>query len=171
MASRRSIRSYDGTKKITKDEITTLIKTTQEAPSWANTQTTRYYVVISDEKLPALMNILPQFNKANSEGASALIVSTYVKDKSGFSAGRPSNEIGNGWGAYDNGQSNAYLILKAREMGFGTLIMGARDAEPIRQLLNIPESETIMAVIALGYVKRDSPRPPRKDVEEVLMFK
>ena len=34
-----------------------------------------------------------------------------------FFQGNQTNEVGDGWGAYDNGLSNCYLILKARAMG------------------------------------------------------
>lgn len=46
---------------------------------------------------------------------------------------------------------NCYLILKARAMGFDTLIMGMRDADALRSLFSIPEDEAVMAVIAIGY--------------------
>ena len=36
---------------------------------------------------------------------------------------------------------NENLILKAEELGYGTLIMGIRDAEKIREMCSIPETE------------------------------
>jgi hypothetical protein len=36
-------------------------------------------------------------------------------------------------------------------MGLDTLVMGIRDGEKIREKLNIPKEETVVAVIALGY--------------------
>ena len=47
--SRRSIRKYDGSKKVTKEQIETLISAATEAPSWKNSETARYYCVLSDE--------------------------------------------------------------------------------------------------------------------------
>jgi len=106
-------------KTISEAEIRTLIATAQEAPSWANTQASRYYVALSKEKADAVREVIGEWNKKNTEGAPVFIVSTYVKNKSGFrNDGEPANEIGNGWGAYDNGLSDAHLILKARAMGF-----------------------------------------------------
>ena len=46
--SRRSIRKYDGSKKVTKEQIETLIAAATEAPSWKNSETARYYCVLSD---------------------------------------------------------------------------------------------------------------------------
>ena len=78
--------------------------------------------------------------------------------------------MGEGWGAYDNGLSNCYLIMKARAMGFDTLIMGMRDADALRELFSIPGNETIMAVISLGYRAEEPKRPERRPLEEVVKF-
>ncbi len=42
------------------------------------------------------------------------------------------NELGNGWGCYDLGLQNENLILKAKELGYGTLIMGLRATSSVR---------------------------------------
>lgn len=171
IASRRSIRSFDATKTISEAEVRTLIATAQEAPSWANTQTSRYYVALSKEKADAVREYIGEWNRKNTEGAPVFIVSTFVKGRSGFGRnGEPANEVGDGWGAYDNGLSDAHLVLKARAMGFDTLIMGGRDAEGLRTIFQIPEEEAIMAVIALGYRAADPQRPARKPLDEILKF-
>ena len=169
LTSRRSVRSYDATKKISEVEVRTLLTAVQDAPSWANQQPTKYYVAISPEKIAAVQNLVGA-NKERIAAAPVLIVSTYERGKSGFFQGQATNEIGDGWGAYDNGLSNCYLILQARAMGFDTLIMGMRDADGLRQLFNIPESETIMAVISLGYRDSEPSRPDRRPLDEIVKF-
>ena len=84
--------------------------------------------------------------------------------------GQQTNEVGEGWGAYDNGLSNCYLILKARAMSFDTLIMGMRDADGLRKAFNIPQNETIMAVISLGYRAAEPDRPDRRPLNEIVKF-
>lgn len=170
ITSRRSIRSYDPSKTISEEEVRTLLESTQEAPSWANQQPTKYYVAIGDEKRQALLGLLGGSNPQKVKDAPVLIVSTFETGKSGFFRGQAANEIGDGWGAYDNGASNTYLILCARAMGFDTLIMGIRDSQAIRQLFNIPESETVMAVISLGYRAGEPVRPSRRDLDEIAKF-
>ena len=169
LISRRSIRSYDATKKISKQEVRKLMEAVQEAPSWANQQPSKYYVAITPEKLAAVKELIGG-NKRNVQDAPVLIISTFERGKSGFFQGNPANEVGDGWGAYDNGLSNCYLILQARAMGFDTLIMGMRDADKLRTLFNIPENETIMAVIALGYRKNQPVQPRHKQVDDVVKF-
>ena len=165
LTSRRSVRSYDASKKITEAEVRDLIKAAQEAPSWANQQPTKYYVAISDEKLAAVQDMVGA-NKERIKDAPVLIVSTFERGKSGFFQGNQTNEVGDGWGAYDNG----YLILTALAMGFDTLIMGMRDADKLRELFSIPENETIMAVISLGYRAEKPNRPERKHLDEIVKF-
>lgn len=169
LKTRRSVRSYDATKTISEEEVRQLLTATQEAPSWANQQPTKYYVAMSKEKLDAVKELVGR-NKQNIADAPVVIVSTFERGKSGFFDGKPTNEIGEGWGAYDNGLSNAYLILQARAMGFDTLIMGMRDADALRSLFDIPSNEEIMAVISLGYRAQEPSRPERRQLNEIVKF-
>ena len=169
LISRRSVRSYDPAKAISEAEVRALLTAAQEAPSWANQEPTKYYVAIGVEKRLALLDMVGG-NKDRVAGAPVLIVPTFEKGKSGFFRGQPANEVGDGWGAYDNGLSNAYLVLKARAMGFDTLIMGMRDSEAIRAEFDIPETEAVMAVIALGYRAEEPSRPARRELDEIVRF-
>jgi len=55
-------------------------------------------------------------------------------------------------------------------MGFDTLIMGMRDADALRSLFSIPESETVMAVISLGYRAQESREPQHRALDEIVKF-
>ena len=169
LMSRRSIRSYDATKKISEAEVRQLMVAVQEAPSWANQQPTKYYVAISPEKVAAVQNLVGG-NKERIKDAPVLIVSTFERGKSGFFRGNPANEVGDGWGAYDNGLSNCYLVLKARAMGFDTLIMGMREADKLREVFAIPDTEAVMAVIALGYRAAEPVQPRHRQLDDIVKF-
>ncbi len=169
LTTRRSIRNYDATKKISETEVRELLKAAQEAPSWANQQPSKYYVAISPEKLAAVQEMVGG-NKDRIKNAPVLIVSTFERGKSGFFGNTPTNEVGDGWGAYDNGLSNCYLVLKARAMGFDTLIMGMREADKLRELFAIPENESVMAVIALGYRAGEPRKPNHRPLDEIVKF-
>ena len=153
VATRRSVRDYKEGTTITQAQVRDLVATAMEAPSWANSQTTRYYVAMDPEKVAAVKELVGAGNARNTANAPVMIVSTFVKGQSGFGRGNQVNEIGDGWGAYDNGVSNAYFILKAREQGFDTLIMGMRDSDGLRKLFNIPDTEEVMAVISLSSLR------------------
>ena len=168
ITARRSVRSY--AEGIPREALVDILRAAQQAPSWKNQQTSRCYVAETPETLEELRAAaLPSFNQNSSAGA-ALIVTTFVKDTVGFSDGAPVNEIGNGWGAYDLGLHDAYLVLAARDLGYDTLIMGIRDARAIRSALGIPENEEIMSVIAVGRRDADPKAPSRKPLDEVARF-
>ncbi|MCI8581544.1 MAG: nitroreductase [Dorea sp.] len=170
--SRRSIRKYDPNQKVTRTQVEEMIKAAMLAPTWKNSQTARYYCVISEEMMNQVRSeCLPAFNANNSADAGALIATAFVKDISGYErTGEPSNELGNGWGIYDLGLANENLILKAEEMGLGTLVMGIRDEKKLCELLQIPESETLVSVIAVGYAAVNPKMPARKTLEDVAVF-
>lgn len=170
--NRRSVRKYSPNTDISKEQIQQLIKAALEAPSWKNTETGRYYCVLSEDMKQKLRKecLCYANNNIKTEHA-ALIVTTFVHNRAGFQKdGTPDNEIGNGWGCYDLGLQNENLILKAAELGLSTLIMGLRNADKIREMLSIPEFETIVAVIAVGTADEEPSRPKRRELEDVLKF-
>lgn len=172
MEARRSMRKYEAGKKVTREQVEELIQAAYLAPSWKNSETPRYYVAMSEDVVQDIReNCLPAFNQNNSAGAPVLIVTAFVKGISGFNPdGTACNELGDGWGCYDLGLNNENLVLKAKELGLDTLIMGIRDGEGLREKLSIPEDQEIVSVIALGYGAADPQMPARKSLDEVAKF-
>lgn len=164
---RRSVRAYCSAP--THDELVQILREAQQAPSWKNSQTTRWYAVESPEKHEELRLALHPANQ-NKVANTAMIVSTYVRNIAGFTKEAPDNEVGNGWGAYDLGLHDAYLLLAAKDAGYDTLIMGLRDGQKIREILSIPENEEVLSVIAVGKRAEDPALRPRKELEEVVKF-
>lgn len=170
LQARRSVRSYQK-KKVEEEKIRKILEAAVLAPSWKNSQVTRYYVVSGEETLEKLKETLPDFNRNSVQDAPVLIVSAIVRNRSGFERdGSPSNELGNGWGYYDCGMQNMNLLLEAKEQGLDTLVMGIRDAKKIKELLEIPEEQAVVSVIAAGYSEADPAMPKRKTVEEIAKF-
>ena len=170
MTERRSVRSY---RPGTVDEalMREIVEAARLAPSWKNTETARSYVACSPETVAKIRSILPEYNAQNTANAAAYVVSTFVKDVAGFNDGVPTNELGNLVGAYDLGLYHCYMLLKARELGLDSLIMGMRDAEALRELLDIPENEQICMVLAFGYrSEKEVTFRPRKSVDEIARF-
>ena len=170
--TRRTVRKYASDSKVTREQMEALIRAAQEAPSWKNSQTGRYYCVLSREIVDKIRaTCLPGAGNAGKSENAALIVTTFVHDRAGFQKdGTADNELGNGWGCYDLGLQNENLILKAEDLGLSTLIMGLREADRLREILNIPETETIVSVIAVGKAAEEPIRPHRKPIEEIAKF-
>lgn len=168
---RRTIRGYQEGVRIERKAVEEILTAAQQAPSWKNSQTGRYYVVMNPEKTARVKaSCLPERNANNCADAPVLIVTAFEKGVSGFGPEGPANELGDQWGAYDLGLQNAYLILKASELGYDTLIMGIRDGDALRKELNIPETQQVTAVIALGIRAAEPKKPKRKELEEIAQF-
>ncbi len=165
--NRKSTRHYID-KKVDKSRLLN-VSAANLAPSWKNSQTPRFYVATGEKSKDAVREALPEFNRKNSENASAYIVTTVVLNRSGFDKdGTAVTEIGNGWGYYDLGLNNMALLL--RTPGISTLVMGIRDGEKLRKEFDIPKTEAVVSVIAVGYTDSEIVRPKRKSVEDFAKF-
>lgn len=172
LQERRSIRRFREGAVVERAQVEELLKAAILAPSWKNSQTARYYVVMSEEMLHKVKSTcLPDFNQKNCKDAPVLIITAFVKNHSGYdNQGRPVNEVGNGWGCYDLGLHDGNLILKARDLGLDTLIMGIRHADGLRRLLGIEENQEVVSVIAVGYRDIEPEGPGRKGVGDIARF-
>jgi len=170
LEQRRSIRQFKN-QEVEPEKLRQMIQAAILAPSWKNSQVARYYVVSGAECLQKIKATLPEFNRKNVQDAPVLIVSTIVLNRSGFERdGSACNELGNGWGYYDCGMHHMNLLLKAAELGLGTLVMGIRDADEIKRILEIPETEGVVSVIGVGYTDLEPEMPKRKQVDDIAKF-
>ena len=169
--ARRSVRQY-AKSEITQDELEKIVTDALNAPSWKNTETTRYYAAATDAAKERMWKeALPGYNAASSANAAALVAVTYVPGESGFNDGKAVDNLGNTWGAYDCGLASSYFILAAKNRGWDTLIMGMRDGAKVKAILGIPEGEVLMSVIAVGKYAQKYMKRPRKPVADVLKVK
>ena len=58
----------------------------------------------------------------------------------------------------------------AHEKGLGTVIMGYFDEEEIKKIVDIPQGQTLAALIPIGYPDTEPAAPPRKDASKLLTF-
>ena len=139
LETRRSVRKYDPNVSVTREQMEELIRAAQEAPSWKNSQTGRYYCVLSEEIADKIRETcLPQAR--------------------------------NVWGRYSLGLQNPNPILNSTALGLSTLIMGLRESDKLREILSIPETESVVAVIAVGKATEEPTRKPRKSLDEIAKF-
>lgn len=166
--TRRSIRTF-ADREVSNEIVTELVECAKYAPSWKNTQVTRYYAIKSEDIKKEIVNALPDFNKNAGTTAPVIIVASVVKLRSGYNRqGEFDSPKGKGWQMYDCGCSNMLFTLKANELGLGTVIMGLYDEEAIAKAINLPETEEIVSVIALGYYENRPEMPQRKGAEIIL---
>ena len=85
-ASRRSIRAYEAGKTISEAEVRELLTATQNAPSWANMQPSKYYVAIGDD-------LRKLFEIPENETILAVIALGYRAQEPNVPVHRPLDEI------------------------------------------------------------------------------
>ena len=170
LMKRRSVRSYKKAE-VREEDVKAIIEAALLAASWKNSESGRYYVALSEEARKEVYDALPDFNR-NSTVNAAYIIAAFKKGLSG--CGKPgeyADDLKDSWGAYDLGLQNSYLMLKASQLGYDTLVMGLRDVDKLRKYFGIPEDEIIMPVIAIGIKDKEASLRPRKGLAEVLVIK
>ncbi len=168
---RRSIRKFTG-QPVSHELISQIIETASFAPSWKNTQVTRY-IAVEGEKKAALAKCTAIFpgNGAIMENAPMVIAVTMITGRSGFERdGSFSTPKGDRWQMFDAGVASEAFCLAAHEQGLGTVIMGLFDVEEASSVLELPEGRELAALIPIGYPAESPAAPRRKAVTDLLSF-
>ena len=172
--SRRSVRKFTQ-EHVTHEELEKIVSLASFAPSWKNTQISRY-IAIED---PAVrQTIAEQYclpganNPAIIENCPMLIAQTFVKNRCGFERdGTYTTDREEGWQYYDCGIAAQTFCLAAHDLGLATVIMGVFDRKALQDYLQIPEDQELMALIALGHAEEVGPAPKRKGVDVLLSYR
>jgi nitroreductase len=171
---RRSIRNFKD-QKVDRSILNNILSTTTYAPSWANFQIVRYTVIDNKKMLNKLADEGLMGFKANiktlTNAAGAIVVSN-IKGKSGcMPIGNYVTSKGNTWEMFDAGIACQTLCLAAYAQGIGTVIIGILDDDKIAKVIDLPEDETVAAVIAYGYETEHPKATKRMTVEEIVRYK
>lgn len=122
------------------------------APSWNNTQVSRYLVIEDRDELDKIAQIYAPENAEILQGCPILIAQTFIKGRSGFGHdGSFATDRAAGWQYYDCGLAAQTFCLAAHDLGLGTVVMGQFDRKGLERYLEIPKNQELMALIALGY--------------------
>lgn len=169
---RRSIRQFTD-QAVSREVLEDIIATASYAPSWKNTQITRYTAVTgaAKEKLSKLTSIFPG-NSSRMESAPMVVAVSVVKGRCGYERdGSFSTVKGDGWQMFDAGVASEAFCLAAYEKGLGTVILGLFDVAEATALLEIPDTQELVALICIGYPAEAPAAPKRKTVADLLTYK
>ena len=171
--TRRSVRKYQD-RKIPRETLEQIVAAAAYAPSWKNTQTARYHVVEDEQLKKTIAEEYTLGFTHNTEilnRAPQVVVLSAKKGRSGMEKdGSSSTNKGESWLMFDAGVAAQTFCLAAWEQGVGSVIMGIFDAEKVAELLQLPEDETVVALIPMGYPDEAPNAPKRKPVEELVQF-
>ena len=172
ITQRRSIRKFKADP-IDHQLVSDIIADAAFAPSWKNTQITRYIAVegaLKDRVAEEATKAWPG-NGAIIAAAPMLIVITVIKNRSGFERdGSYTTCRGDGWQMFDAGVATQTFSLAAYEKGIGSVIMGIFDPAIVADILQVPEDREVIALVPIGYPDEEPSAPRRKTVEELVSF-
>lgn len=170
---RRSVRKFKN-EKVDRNTMTEIVEIAKWAPSWVNYQIARYTLVDNESIIKELANEGVNgfvYNIDTLKKAKGVAVLSYIKGKSGTYDDKYITSKGDGWEVFDAGIACQTFCLAAHAKGVGTCIMGVIDEKSISKIVNLPEEETVAALIVYGYEEGEHKSPtPRKNVEEILRF-
>lgn len=170
--TRRSVRKFLD-KPVDREILEQVISMAAYAPSWKNTQISRYIAIRDRTILDTICrDFLPEHNANIVSGAPLLIAQTFVKNRCGFERdGSYTTQREDGWQHYDCGIAAQTFCLAAHDAGLGTVIMGVFPHKELGAFLNVPDEQELMALIAVGWPDQEPVAPKRKDVETLLAWR
>ncbi len=170
--TRRSIRQFTD-EPVSEKVLAQIVETASFAPSWKNTQITRYIAVTGDLKAKIAAEGFDMFpgNGAIVGAAPVMIAVTVIKNRCGYERdGSFTTDRKDSWQMFDAGIASQTFCLAAHEQGIGSVIMGIFDRARIEKLLNLPEDRELVAIIPIGHPAVNPDCPKRKTVEDLLSY-
>lgn len=170
--TRRSIRKFKPTA-VSRDLLEQVVEAASYAPSWKNTQITRY-IAIEDSNMKARLadECCGSHNAGIIKPAPLLVATTMITGRSGYERdGSFSTSAKDSWQAFDCGIACQTFCLAAHELGLDTVIIGLYDMEKAAEIICIPEGQRLLSLIAAGYGDEMPETPVRKSVDILLSYR
>ena len=152
---RRSIRRFKEDP-ITQDDLIKILEAARWAPTAVNRQKTRFIAVTNDELLKKIADNskIVFFKQSHAAQSKAMIVVC-------IDSNQWIEEVG---AAIQN------ILLMSKALGIGSCWIGAFNRNVVRELLEIPISYKIIALILLGYYSEEPHPPPRLDLGKIAFL-
>ncbi|HUC92834.1 MAG TPA: nitroreductase family protein [Paenibacillus sp.] len=193
---RHSVRTYDPSYKMSRDELKELLDDAVKAPSSSNLQPWRF-LVIDDQAVKEKLKPIA-FNQKQVTEASAIIAilgdrEAYKRAETIYGRGvelgympadvaeamtERSVQAYGGMGAerqkdvalVDGGLVAMQLMLAAKAKGLDTVPMGGFDANRLMEAFNVPETYVPVMLVAVGKAAEPGRPTPRLSVDEVTQW-
>ncbi len=163
---RRSIRNYLD-REVPKDALERVLEAVKWSPSWANTQCWEVVIVRNPETKQRLQETLSKGNPATRAAVEAPLLLALCGRllSSGYYKGAVTTKFGD-WFLFDLGIATQSLCLAAENEGLGTVVIGLFDHDKAREILKVPDTHELVALIPLGYPAKVPSAPKRREIAE-----
>ena len=158
--SRYSVRSYQG-KDVDKDSISKILRVAAQAPTAANRQAFKIFVISTKGKEELLLRI---YKKNWFIEAPYIILICKVLGESWV------RWDGKDYGDVDCGIAMEHIILAATAEGLATCWIGAFNVEDAKKLLKLDENLEPIAFTPIGYEKEATIKRPHKEISELVTY-
>ena len=162
---RKSIRKYKN-KQIPEKIIKELLDAARKAPSAKNVQSHRYFIV-NNKKIKDKLIKQKVFKQSFVKHAPLIIVC--CADPSQYPKSTDVDETPVNYAYIDLSIATAFLILRATELGLGTVYVAWVYRDKLKKALNIPKDFIVPFVIPVGY-PAENPKPRgRKELNDIII--
>jgi nitroreductase len=162
---RKSIRKYQD-KPISEEIINELLNAARKAPSAKNIQSHRYFIV-KDKAIKDKLIKHEAFKQPFVNDAPLIIIC--CADPSQYPKSTEVDESPDIYAYIDLSIAASFLVLRATELGLGTVFVAWIYRDIIKELLNIPQNYIIPFVIPVGYPAEDPAPRSRKRLDEIIL--
>jgi len=149
---RKSVRAYE-TAPVPKRTLKRILKAGRVAPSASNRQPWHFIVVTDSDK-----------RKVISRGRFA----KFVTESPVVIVGCGDAEASPKWYMVDVSIALENMVLAATAEGLGTCWIGGFIEDEVKQLLEIPDSFRIVALLSIGYLRERAHKHGRKSLTEIV---
>lgn len=196
MKSRKSVRVYDSTHKMDKQELIEILEMATSAPSSSNLQSWRF-IVIQDQEIKKELRVIGN-NQAQIEDSSAIIAvlgdteayrnvekiyeqnvslgymdqtiaDRTISNTQSIYPNLPKQTLAQ-IASYDAGLISMQILLLAKERGYDTVVMGGFDKAAFAKRFDLPENQFPITLIAIGKATAPAFNTSRLPVDKITKF-
>ena len=188
--SRRSVRDYDPSKKVSDEQLKEIFSSARWTPSSYNLQPWEFVIVRDKENKERLkacaygqthvgtasaviivlgnkdpLKTAKRITKSREHSGNQENLSNFKKSVEGFPEGKT---FGERWTVKSTALIAMPIMLAAQNLGLATCPMEGFDSSLVRKEFKIPGNYEVVMLISLGYGTATNERPLKYDYEEMV---
>jgi len=157
---RRSVRAYTS-EEVPEEKLQRILEAARMAPSASNRQQYKFVVVREPEKRKQLAEAAAGQSFVGE--APVVLVAVSLNPERIMSCQVPAYAV-------DLAIAVDHITLAAAEEGLGTCWIGAFSQQEVKEILNIPTSYKVVALLPLGFPADSPGSKVRKSLEELVCY-